>query len=136
MNFYRSNSVPAADKFRWEDIDQRLLLPNISDLAEEMHKRIAEGERKVNSDTQKSGNSAGYLPRLFDFHERLVDEWAERLYAAHREAWIQQNRMEAFSDGVLAVIITIMVLEIKPPLGTGIMALHAKVMGPIQSDSS
>jgi uncharacterized membrane protein len=44
--------------------------------------------------------------------------------------------MEAFSDGVLAVIITIMVLEIKPPHGTGIMALHAKVMGPIQSDSS
>jgi uncharacterized membrane protein len=36
-----------------------------------------------------------------------------------------KGRMEPFSDGVLAVIITIMVLEIKPPLGTGIMALHA-----------
>jgi uncharacterized membrane protein len=35
-----------------------------------------------------------------------------------------KGRMEAFSDGVLAVIITIMVLEIKPPLGTGIMALQ------------
>jgi len=28
-----------------------------------------------------------------------------------------KNRMEAFSDGVLAVIITIMVLEMKPPGG-------------------
>lgn len=28
-----------------------------------------------------------------------------------------KNRLEAFSDGVLAIIITIMVLEMKPPLG-------------------
>ena len=27
------------------------------------------------------------------------------------------NRLEAFSDGVLAIIITIMVLELKPPHG-------------------
>ena len=30
---------------------------------------------------------------------------------------MNKNRMEAFSDGVIAVIITIMVLEIKPPHG-------------------
>src|ERR1700682_5071314 len=33
-------------------------------------------------------------------------------------------RMEAFSDGVLAVIITIMVLEMRPPRGTDLMALR------------
>lgn len=33
------------------------------------------------------------------------------------------HRMEAFSDGVLAVIITIMVLELKPPMGPGLAAL-------------
>lgn len=33
------------------------------------------------------------------------------------------NRLEAFSDGVLAIIITIMVLEIKVPLGTNFNAL-------------
>ena len=82
----------ADDDFRWEDLDQRLLSPKISDLADEMHRRIAEGERKVEFDTRESGNVAGFLPRLFDFHERLTDEWAERLYAAHCEAWIQQNR--------------------------------------------
>ena len=32
--------------------------------------------------------------------------------------------MEAFSDGVIAVIITIMVLELKPPHGTDISVLH------------
>ena len=34
-----------------------------------------------------------------------------------------KNRLEAFSDGVIAVIITIMVLELKAPHGEGIEAL-------------
>jgi len=33
------------------------------------------------------------------------------------------NRMEAFSDGVIAIIITIMVLELKVPHGTDLAAL-------------
>jgi uncharacterized membrane protein len=35
-----------------------------------------------------------------------------------------KGRLEAFSDGVLAVIITIMVLEMKPPHGSSLAALH------------
>ena len=34
------------------------------------------------------------------------------------------GRMEAFSDGVFAVIITIMVLEMKPPRGTSLASLQ------------
>ena len=34
------------------------------------------------------------------------------------------GRMEAFSDGVVAVIITIMVLEMKPPQGTSLVSLQ------------
>ena len=34
-----------------------------------------------------------------------------------------KGRLEAFSDGVIAVIITIMVLELKPPHGTGMEEL-------------
>lgn len=34
-----------------------------------------------------------------------------------------KNRMEAFSDGVLAIIITIMVLELKVPHGTELLTL-------------
>jgi uncharacterized membrane protein len=37
------------------------------------------------------------------------------------------GRLEAFSDGVLAVIITIMVLELKPPPGTDLSALGSVV---------
>jgi uncharacterized membrane protein len=39
------------------------------------------------------------------------------------------GRLEAFSDGVLAVIITIMVLELKPPDGTDWSALHDSGLG-------
>jgi uncharacterized membrane protein len=35
-----------------------------------------------------------------------------------------KGRLEAFSDGVLAIIITIMVLELRPPHETAIAALH------------
>ena len=34
------------------------------------------------------------------------------------------DRLEAFSDGVIAIIITIMVLELRPPSGAGITALR------------
>ncbi len=37
---------------------------------------------------------------------------------------MDKNRLEAFSDGVIAVIITIMVLEMKAPQGTGLVALR------------
>ena len=36
---------------------------------------------------------------------------------------MQKNRLEAFSDGVLAIIITIMVLELKVPHGVELVAL-------------
>jgi uncharacterized membrane protein len=37
---------------------------------------------------------------------------------------MEKNRLEAFSDAVLAIIITIMVLEMRAPDGAGLSALH------------
>jgi len=86
-------SVAAERLFRWEDLDQRLISPKTSELAKEMHSRGTEADRKIAFETARSLNSAGYLPRLFDFHEQLTDEWAQRLYAAHCDAWAEQNRL-------------------------------------------
>jgi uncharacterized membrane protein len=44
-------------------------------------------------------------------------------------AAMTKNRMEAFSDGVIAIIITIMVLELKVPQGSDLAAL--KPMAPV-----
>jgi uncharacterized membrane protein len=38
---------------------------------------------------------------------------------------MQKNRLEAFSDGVIAIIITIMVLELRPPEGISLGALKS-----------
>ena len=82
----------SGNSFRWEDLDQRLISPKTNDLAQEMQKRSAEAERKLSFEVSQSGNSAGYLPRLFDFHEELTNEWAEKLYAVHCEVCRQQNQ--------------------------------------------
>jgi uncharacterized membrane protein len=40
---------------------------------------------------------------------------------------MRKGRIEAFSDGVIAILITIMVLELKAPAGTGLGALRPLV---------
>ena len=42
---------------------------------------------------------------------------------------MRSGRVEAFSDGVLAILITIMVLELRPPAGTGLDDLRH--LGPV-----
>src|SRR5690349_14397917 len=42
---------------------------------------------------------------------------------------MSKGRLEAFSDGVLAIIITIMVLELRPPQGTDLSNLKPLVPG-------
>ena len=42
---------------------------------------------------------------------------------------MNKNRLEAFSDGVIAIIITIMVLELKPPHGTSVADLAEVLPG-------
>jgi pyrimidine deaminase RibD-like protein len=89
LSRYKADSRP----FRWEDLDNRLLSPKLQEISNEMQKRSVEGERKAAFETRQSGNSAGYLPRLFDFQEHLTDEWVQRAFAAHCESWSQQNRI-------------------------------------------
>ena len=40
---------------------------------------------------------------------------AHRLHGASERGFVSKARLEAFSDGVIAIIITIMVLELRPP---------------------
>ncbi|HEX6799976.1 MAG TPA: TMEM175 family protein [Ktedonobacterales bacterium] len=49
--------------------------------------------------------------------------------SAHPPQEMSSTRLEGFSDGVLAVIITIMVLGLRPPSGTGLAALKPLIPG-------
>ena len=45
--------------------------------------------------------------------------------ARQRGTGMGKDRLEAFSDGVIAILITIMILDLKTPVGTDLGALHA-----------
>jgi hypothetical protein len=79
-----------AEQFR---LDPRLLSRKLEDISKEMNKRAAAGEGRIRSEVKNSGNTAGYLPQLFNFHEKLTDEWARKVYDAHCETWKEQNRV-------------------------------------------
>ncbi len=104
--------MPHDDRpFRWEDLDQPLIAPKVSAVAERMHKQAAQEERRIGHEAAQSGNAAGYISRLFDFHEKQADEWAAADYAAHCEAWQEQGRtvspafIRAVRDNVIIPLI-------------------------------
>jgi hypothetical protein len=78
--------------FRWEDLDQRLIKPELQLLTDKMQKRAVDGKRRVVLESSRSGNAGSYFPLFFDFQEQLADEWVQGLYTLYRDAPNRQNR--------------------------------------------
>ena len=62
--------------------------------------------------------------------------WAGSLYGLpaacnlnRRDHWVSKNRLEAFSDGVIAIVITIMVMQISVPEGGALRDLLSLIPG-------
>jgi hypothetical protein len=83
---------PADHPFRWEDLDQRLIKPELQLLTDKMQKRAVDGKRRVVLESSKMGNAGSYFPLFFDFQEQLADEWVQGLYTLYRDAPNRQNR--------------------------------------------
>jgi len=83
----------ANDSFRWDQIDQGLLTAKTHNLAEENSRRVAKEKRRIQFECAQNGNSASFTLRWFDFMEQEAGERAEKIYAAYRETWLQQNRV-------------------------------------------
>jgi hypothetical protein len=79
-----------AEQFR---LDSRLLSPKREAISRDVNERAAAEEGRVRSEVEKSGNTASYLPRFFEFHERLANEWATKMFDACCETWKEQNRV-------------------------------------------
>lgn len=73
-------------------LDSRLLSPKLHDISRDINARAAAGERQISFEVSKSGNAAGYFPRLFDFYIELAEERANRIFDAYCETWKEQNR--------------------------------------------
>ena len=67
------------------------------------------------------------LGQQLTFRYRFIRQRLPPPRRKFRKPSMNKSRLEAFSDGVLAVIITVMVLEMKPPRGTGLQALRPVV---------
>src|SRR5262249_17150656 len=65
----------AESSFRWEELDQQLLLLKLEDLAERMQKEAANATRQAAFETNKSGNSGRYFARLLELQDQVTDAW-------------------------------------------------------------
>ena len=75
--------------------------------------------------SSETGASCRYGSR----HKRLAEAFPQPTPAGYARPAMGRNRLEAFSDGVMAVLITIMVLELKVPHGADWEALRP--LGPV-----
>jgi hypothetical protein len=77
-----------SEQFR---LDPRLLTPKLETLARELNERAVAAKSRIWFDVKKSGNTAGYWPRFFEFHKTLADERATKMFDAYCETWKEQN---------------------------------------------
>jgi hypothetical protein len=90
---HRMQFRQANDSFRLDQIDQALLTAKTHNLSEESSRRIAKAKQRIQFECAQNGNSASFTLRWFDFMEKEAEERVEKIYAAYRETWLQQNRV-------------------------------------------
>src|SRR5204862_2816891 len=70
-----------------------------------------------NAATVSTRNGSKSPRRWWGRPDRASLRWPASLNIASERGQVSKARLEAFSDGVIAIIITIMVLELRPPAG-------------------
>lgn len=69
----------------WKLIDRVLLQAKTSEIAEEMHKKIAQAKAAAHGEGLRKRNGAYYPHQLIVLEEAAADEWARKLYDAGLE---------------------------------------------------
>jgi hypothetical protein len=72
-------------------IDQHILKAKLTEIAEEMHPKLAEDKAKAHAEGRKRGNAAFYPTERIRLEEGRADEWAEKIYQASLQVWETQG---------------------------------------------
>jgi hypothetical protein len=75
----------------WKLIDKVLLAAKTSEIAEEIHKQIAQAKAVAHGEGVRKRNGAYYQFRLIVLEEEGADAWARKLYDAALEIWQLQG---------------------------------------------
>jgi hypothetical protein len=71
----------------WKLIDKVLLQAKTSEIAEEMHKKIAKAKSVAHGEGLRKRNGAYYPHRRILLEEEAADEWAQKLYDTALRVW-------------------------------------------------
>ncbi len=81
--------------FRWEDIDHRLVILKLTDLAEEMHSQIKADERRIQFENRGNMNGNTVPSLVLRMKQDRVDEWARRVYEIYCDVWQTQGHVKS-----------------------------------------
>jgi len=81
----------------WRLIDQHILNSKLTEIAEEMHPKLAEDKAKARAEGRKRGNAAFYPVERIRLEESRANEWAERIYQASLQVWAMQGHKPCHS---------------------------------------
>jgi hypothetical protein len=75
----------------WRLIDQHILIAKLTEIAEEMHPKLAEDKAKAHAEGRKRGNAAFYPAERIRLEESRADEWAGKIYQVSLQVWETQG---------------------------------------------
>jgi hypothetical protein len=97
--------------FRWEDIDHRLVILKLTDLAEKMRSEIKADEGRIRFENRGNRNRNTVPSLLLKMKQNRADEWAGRVYEIYCDVWQTQGYVKSaafvravYARGVVPVL--------------------------------
>jgi hypothetical protein len=81
--------------FNWQDIDHRLVILKLTDLAEEMRSQIKVDERRIRLENRGNLNRNTVPSLVLKMKRDRADEWAGRVYEIYCNVWQTQGYVKS-----------------------------------------
>jgi hypothetical protein len=90
-----SDPIQEMPLFRWEDIDHRLVILKLTDLAEEMRSQIKVNESRIRLENRGNLNRNTVPSLILKMKREHADEWAEKEYEIYCNVWQTQGHVKS-----------------------------------------